>query len=105
MSMSVISPSTTVKRKATFTSRFMAGSKTLNDLVVQANEKPAGGSRDAVLAKLCAEVDRTAEQVPLMTRPGVIAYRTDKLSATINSTEGYGDIFRYITDFRLTGSK
>jgi len=91
--------------QATFTSRFMTGSKTLNDLVVQANEEPVGDSRDAVLTKLCSEVDRTAEQVPLMTRPGVIAYRTDQLSATVNSTEGYGDIFRYITDFRFTGSK
>lgn len=88
-----------------FTNRFMTGSPELNELVVAASEEPMGEGRDAILADLCAEVDRTSEQVPLMTRPGVIAYRSDLISPTINANEGYGDIFRYITDFRLIGAE
>lgn len=87
--------------QAAFTARFMSGTPELNELVVAASEEPAGAGRDEVLTELCAEVDQTAEQVPLVTRPGVIAYRSDLLSPTINANEGYGDIFRYITDFRL----
>lgn len=91
--------------QATFTARFMTGSPDLNALVVKASEEPPGPSRDAVLAELCAGVDRASEQIPLMTRPGVIAYRTDRLSPTINTNEGYGNVLRYITDFRLTGAQ
>jgi peptide/nickel transport system substrate-binding protein len=83
----------------------MTGNPELNALVVAASEEPAGESRDAILTDLCAAVDENAEMVPLMTRPGVIAYRTDLISPTINSNEGYGDIFRYITDFRLIGAE
>ena len=87
--------------QAGFTARFMQGTPELNQLVVDASEEPAGDSRDETITKLCAAVDESAEQVPLMTRPGVIAYRDDLISPTINSNEGYGDIFRYVTDFRL----
>jgi peptide/nickel transport system substrate-binding protein len=87
--------------EAAFTARFMTGSELQNELVVSASETPAGDDRDAVLSDLCNEVDKQAEQVPLVTRPGVIAYRSDLLSPTINTNEGYGDVFRYITDFRL----
>lgn len=91
--------------QATFTARYMTGSPELNALVVKASQEPQGASRDQVLTELCAAVDKGAEQVPLMTRPGVIAYRTDKVSPTINTNEGYGNLLRYITDFRLTGTK
>lgn len=86
---------------ATFTARFMTGSERENELVVKASEQTIGAERDKVLTELCAEVDTTAEQVPLVTRPGVIAYRSDLLSPTIITNEGYGDIFRNIVDFRL----
>jgi peptide/nickel transport system substrate-binding protein len=91
--------------EAQFTARFMSGSDELNGLVVSASETPVDDGRDEVLADLCAEVDTLSEQVPLVTRPGVIAYRSDLVSPTINATEGYGDIFRYITDFRLIGAE
>ncbi len=91
--------------QATFTARYMTGSPELNALVVKASQEPQGASRDQVLTELCAAVDKGAEQVPLMTRPGVIAYRTDKVSPTINTNEGYGNLLRYVTDFRLTGAK
>ncbi|WP_308798893.1 ABC transporter substrate-binding protein [Agromyces silvae] len=88
-----------------FTAGFMTGNPEVNALVVDASEEPAGASRDAILTDLCAAVDEQAEMVPLMTRPGVIAYRTDLVSPTINANEGYGDIFRYLTDFRLIGAE
>lgn len=88
-----------------FTSGWMTGNPELNELVVAASEEPVGASRDAVLTELCAAVDENAEMVPLMTRPGVIAYRSDLVSPTINANEGYGDIFRYLTDFRLIGAE
>jgi peptide/nickel transport system substrate-binding protein len=88
-----------------FTARWMTGSPEQNELVVAASEEAPGAGRDEVLADLCAAVDENAEMVPLVTRPGVIAYRTDLLSPTINANEGYGDIFRYLTDFRLIGAE
>ncbi|WP_116248052.1 ABC transporter substrate-binding protein [Nocardiopsis sp. FIRDI 009] len=89
---------------AAFTADFMVGDPAVNDLVVQAGRTPRGPEREAVIADLCAAVDERSEVVPLVTRPSVIGYRTDAVSPTLHSVEGYGDILRNITDFRLVSS-
>lgn len=91
--------------QSTFTSRFYQGSPEINELVDEAASQEAGAERDATLTELCSAVDEGSEMVPLVTRPGVIAYRSDMLSPTINSTEGYGDILRFVTDFRTVGER
>ncbi|WP_017601859.1 ABC transporter substrate-binding protein [Nocardiopsis lucentensis] len=89
---------------AAFTADFMAGDPAVNDLVVQVGETPRGPEREEALTDLCTAVDERSEVVPLVTRPSVIGYRTDAVSPTLHSVEGYGDILRNITDFRLVSS-
>jgi peptide/nickel transport system substrate-binding protein len=86
---------------STFTSGFKSNDAEQNALQVQAGTEPAGDGRNETMAALCAKVDEDSELVPLVTRPGVIGYRTDTLSPTINTNEGYGNVLRNIVDFRL----
>jgi peptide/nickel transport system substrate-binding protein len=86
---------------AGFTARWMSGSEEQDALITAAAQAPAGAERSAAFTALCASVDESSEQVPLMNRPGVIAYRSDMVSPTINTDEGYGDILRYLSDFRM----
>lgn len=88
-----------------FTARFMEGTPEINSLVVEGAQAESGSERAGVLTSLCGAVDKASEMVPLVNRPGVIAYRTDKVSPTINTDEGYGDILRYISDFRMSGAE
>jgi peptide/nickel transport system substrate-binding protein len=86
---------------STFTAGFKANDPAQNALQVLAGSQPAGAERDQTLAELCAAVDEASELVPLVTRPGVIGYRTDSVSPTINTNEGYGNVLRNIVDFRM----
>ncbi|WP_345763412.1 ABC transporter substrate-binding protein [Diaminobutyricibacter sp. McL0608] len=90
--------------QAKFTAGFMNNDPDQNALIVQASEQPAGTERTATLKKLCDTVDKNSEMIPLVSRPGVIGYRTDKVSPTINTNEGYGNILRNIVEFRLKGT-
>lgn len=84
-----------------FTSRFMSSTPEINQLIVDAAEEPAGSERAEIIDSLCAEVDQNAEMVPLLTRPSVLAYRTDQLSPTFATTEGYNNPLRFLEEFRL----
>ncbi|WP_291053392.1 ABC transporter substrate-binding protein [Herbiconiux sp.] len=86
---------------STFTAGFKANDPAQNALQVAAGSEPAGAERDATMVELCASVDESSELVPLVTRPGVIGYRTDSLSPTINTNEGYGSVLRDIVDYRM----
>jgi peptide/nickel transport system substrate-binding protein len=86
---------------AGFTGRWMSGSEEQDALITEAAQAPAGSERQAAFTELCKIVDESSEMVPLMNRPGVIAYRSDMVSPTINTDEGYGDILRYLNDFRM----
>ena len=89
----------------TFSARYMGGSPEINELILRGAETPSGPERQEVFTDLCAAVDEISEGVPLVNRPGVIAYRTDAVSPTINTNEGYGDILRFVKDFRMVGEK
>jgi peptide/nickel transport system substrate-binding protein len=84
-----------------FTSRFMSSTPKINQLIVDASKEPTGPERAKTLDALCTEVDRNAELVPLLTRPSVLAYRTDQLSPTFGTTEGYNNPLRFLNNFRL----
>lgn len=89
----------------TWSARYMKGSPEINALIGEGATLPAGAERATAFTDLCNSVDELSEAVPLVNRPGVIAYRTDLVSPTINTDEGYGNILRYIADFRMVGEE
>jgi peptide/nickel transport system substrate-binding protein len=86
---------------AGFTGRYMSGSAEQDAAITAAAQATSGDARTQAFTDLCEIVDEASEMVPLMNRPGVIAYRSDMVSPTINTDEGYGDILRYLSDFRV----
>ncbi|WEK61539.1 MAG: ABC transporter substrate-binding protein [Candidatus Microbacterium colombiense] len=86
---------------AGFTARFMAPTPEINTLITEAAETPIGAERADVFTELCAAVDENAQMVALVNRPGQIAFRSDALSPTISTNEGYGNVLRFASDFRL----
>ena len=46
-----------------------------------------------------------AQMMPLVTRPSVIGYRTDRVSPTLRAAEGYGNFLRDITSYTLPAAK
>ncbi|MGN8553161.1 UNVERIFIED_CONTAM: ABC transporter substrate-binding protein [Microbacterium sp. SLM126] len=89
----------------TFSHRYMGGSPEINELIVEGAETEPGAARHDVFTDLCGAVDEISEGVPLVNRPGVIAYRTDAVSPTINTNEGYGDILRFLSEYRMVGQE
>ncbi|UYM06594.1 ABC transporter substrate-binding protein [Solicola gregarius] len=80
---------------------FMGADPKLNSLIEKAGSTAAGKERAATITDLCARVDQNSEIVPLVTRPSVLGYRTDTLSPTLYSNEGYGNVLRNIVDWRV----
>jgi peptide/nickel transport system substrate-binding protein len=81
--------------KALFNLGFMKPNPTLNQALETAIA--TGGPYDA----LCKAVDEDAQMIPLVTRPALVGYRTDAVSPTLYSAEGYGNLLRNITDYRM----
>lgn len=72
----------------------------IDELIVQGQELPAGSpERKEALAALCKAIDEDAGIIPLVTRPVIIAYRTDQLNATVQPVEGNADYLRFIAEF------
>lgn len=90
---------------AGFSSTFLTDDATLDGLIDAAGREPAGAARTKALAELCARVDTDAQMLPLVTRPSVIGYRTDRVSPTLRAAEGYGNILRDIADYTLPDAK
>ena len=66
---------------------------------------PAGSpERTEVLAAACEAIDVDSGIIPLVTRPVVVAYRTDLISPVIHPIEGYIDQFRFIAEFEEAAS-
>ena len=76
----------------------------LNALITRGAEVTDPKERAEVLSDLCATADTYSEIVPLVHRPSIVGYDTATVSPTIQSNEGYGDILRNITDYRLAGA-
>ncbi|WP_405533978.1 ABC transporter substrate-binding protein [Streptomyces sp. NBC_00075] len=90
---------------AGFSGTFLNDDKTLDALIDKAASEPDGSTRTKTLADLCARVDTAAQMLPLVTRPSVIGYRTDQVSPTLRSSEGYGNFLRDLTSYTLPGAK
>ncbi|MEU0990224.1 ABC transporter substrate-binding protein [Streptomyces sp. NPDC005953] len=90
---------------AGFSATFLNNDVELNKLIDKAGGQPAGSARNTSLTEVCERVDTNAAMLPLVTRPAVIGYRTDKVSPTLHSNEGYGNILRNIVDFTLPSAK
>ncbi|MGV9311887.1 ABC transporter substrate-binding protein [Streptomyces sp. NPDC003691] len=90
---------------AGFSGVFLKNDTKLNALIDTASEQPPGDARTAALRAVCERVDTNAEMLPLVSRPGVIGYRTDKVSPTLHAREGYGNLLRNITEFTVPGAK
>lgn len=90
---------------AGFTARFMAPTPEINALIAKAAETPLGDARAQVFDELCAAVDQNAQMVALVNRPGQVAFRSDALSPTIATDEGYGNVLRFVSDFRVVEAR
>ncbi|GAB3564917.1 ABC transporter substrate-binding protein [Amycolatopsis endophytica] len=86
--------------QAGFNAGFMKPDPALNAKIDQAIAT-SGPQRRSALQDLCAAVDTDAQMIPLVTRPALVGYRKDALSPTVYATEGYGNVLRGISDFRL----
>jgi peptide/nickel transport system substrate-binding protein len=90
---------------ALFDKGYMQKDPQLIDLINQARTTPAGAARNNILGQVCKLIDQDANIIPLASRPDIIGYRSDHISAKIQPIEGYGDVLRHIQEFaRLTSS-
>jgi peptide/nickel transport system substrate-binding protein len=75
----------------------------MEDLIRAERRTPNGSERTALLNQICTLVDESAQMIPLVTKPVTVAFRSDRISATIQADEGYNDTLRHIAEFaRLT---
>ncbi|WP_165912998.1 hypothetical protein [Tamaricihabitans halophyticus] len=87
--------------QAGFNLGFMAPNPKLNAAIDRAMRTTRGADREGALRDLCEAVDADAQMIPLVTKPALTGYRSDALSPTLYETEGYGNTFRGVADFRL----
>lgn len=87
---------------AGFNIGFMKPNPELNRVLDSATSQPDGPGRAPALRELCTAVDTDAQMIPLVTRPVIVGYRADSLSPTVYATEGYGNAFRGVADYRLS---
>lgn len=84
---------------AKFTSGYVVSDPKLGPIIAEQRRTPDGPSRKEMFARICAEADRSATMIPLVTKPVTVGYRSDRLKATIQPKEGYNDTFRRIATF------
>ncbi|MGO3147868.1 MAG: ABC transporter substrate-binding protein [Leucobacter sp.] len=75
----------------------------LNELIAEGARETNPEARAEVLTNLCATADEYSEIVPLVHRPSVLGFNASLVSPTVQTNEGYGNILRNITDYRLAG--
>lgn len=88
-------------KKAGFTAGHMPTVPELNKLMEDGFSLPNGPERDAALQALCAKIDEIAVKVPLVTRQDTVAFREDKVSATVAHIEGYVNTLRGVEEYTL----
>ena len=85
--------------KAGFTAGHMPMVPELNTLMDAAYAQPNGPERDETLQALCSKIDEVAVKVPLVTRQDTVAYRSDKITASVVHTEGYVNTLRGVEEY------
>lgn len=83
-----------------FTQAYQLDDPQMNDLIVQ-SEETTGAARDAALRAACERAAENANVIPVVTRPVVVAYRSDLIAPEIADAEGYGIPLRYIAKYRV----
>ncbi len=68
----------------------------LEALITKSHVQPAGSERDATIKAACDRIATDAVIVPLITKPSVVAYRSDKVNMVIPKTEAYFDPMRHL---------
>ena len=86
---------------AVFNAKYMLVDPTLNDYVAQANAEAPGAARDAVQKQACDRIASNANMIPLITKPFIIAYRTDKIVADVASLDPYTVPLANVATFAL----
>jgi peptide/nickel transport system substrate-binding protein len=90
---------------ALFDKGYMQKDPQLIDLINQARTTPAGPARNDILGQVCKLIDQDANIIPMASRPDIVGYRSDHISAKIQPVEGYGDVLRHLQEFaRVSGS-
>lgn len=89
--------------QAVFNAGFTGSHDDLNALIADAATVTDEAERADVLQRFCDTADTYAEIIPLVHRPSIVGYDADAISPTLQSNEGYGDILRNVTDYRVAG--
>lgn len=90
---------------AGFDKGFLADDPTLDALLTKANGLSAGKQRTAVFQTICHRVATDANMIPLVTKPVVVAYRSDRVVPVFPKVEPWGLPFRYLQDYKLVGQR
>jgi peptide/nickel transport system substrate-binding protein len=77
----------------------------LEALIDKSHAQQPGAARDATIKAACDRIARNANIIPLVTKPNVVAYRADKVTPDLPSTEAYFDPMRYLAGFSVNASR
>ncbi len=73
----------------------------LNALIDRSETTPTGPDRNRVIKQACDRIAEGANIIPLVTKPNIVAYRTDRLNADIPAVEAYQIPLRKVAGFEL----
>ena len=82
-----------------FTGKYVVSEPDLAKLIRDERMTPNGPERAAALKQICTLVDKSAQMIPLVTKPVTVAYRSDRITAAIQPNEGYNGTLRNIAEF------
>lgn len=84
---------------AKFTGGYVVSDPKLGPLIAEQRRTPEGPKRKQLFAEICAGIDKSAQMIPLVTKPVTVGYRNDKIKTTIQPKEGYNATLRRIATF------
>ena len=82
-----------------FTGKYVVSEPDLAKLIRDERMTPNGPERAAALKQICTLVDKSAQMIPLVTKPVTVAYRSDRITAAIQPNEGYNGTLRNVAEF------
>ncbi len=91
--------------QALFNAGYTGVHEDLNELITAGASETDPEARAEVFTELCATADEYSEIVPLVHRPSIVGFDTAAVSPTIQRNEGYGNILRDITEYRLPAAE
>ncbi|WP_226362590.1 ABC transporter substrate-binding protein [Pseudonocardia sp. ICBG1142] len=79
---------------APFTAGFQEDDPSVTDLVTRA-WSASGPSADAAVRRASTALEEQANTIPLVTKPGIVAYRADRVAPRISRLDGNLDVMQY----------